>query len=226
MAEAFTEGCWLLVDAAGPESMAGILREGELVGLQWTHGDVLEWLPAAVEIVLREAGASTANLAGCIYAQGPGSTLGLRVAALFLRSLMAMPAHAHWKCLTYNNLEVALAGRIGRPDRVASAGAAPWRRDRVHVVRLKDTRRPLAFEHGYCAPDDPVLAEADRWLLGRRPHGAAAGTILEWQPYPLESLAGLLTRYPELLSPVEGPGPYTADEPEFARWTPQRHNAS
>ena len=214
---------WLLLDAAGPTILAGIWQGSRFLAAEETSGDVLEWLPGAVEAILCRSGASLGSLQGAVYGRGPGSTLGLRVAALFLRALMSIPAHRHWLCLGYLHLEVALAAGLDKGPEAPEAAVAPWRRDRLHRAELAGTERPLRFRHGPCSPEETHGAAA--WLLGRRPLTSPEGSP-DWQPFPLQALPRVLDAYPELLHPLADPEPFMAETPEFAIWNATRHTAT
>ncbi|MEX0324816.1 MAG: hypothetical protein AB3N33_01875 [Puniceicoccaceae bacterium] len=212
-------GIWLLLDAAGPVSTIGLLSEGEWKGTTQEEGDFLEWHADATRVLLGENSLSLEDLSGAIYASGPGSSLGLRLAAMFIRSLLQVPALAHWQCLQYHNLELALAtGGASRWNELV----APWRRDCLHIARL-EKRTPLGFQKDALRIDEGRPLPAHGILLGRRP--ANQLQAIEWHPYPARDIPATIFAFPELLTAVDVPLPYVAEEPEFARWSPRRHGA-
>ncbi|MGA1205449.1 MAG: hypothetical protein ACO3ZW_06550 [Opitutales bacterium] len=221
MVDSTDKGNWLLIDAAGPVSVIGIIRNGEWVAFEQNDGEFLEWLRPAIQRVMEAAGCDLPDLRGCIYGSGPGSTLGLRLAAMFLRGLLVLPGQRHWDCLQYNNLELVLAGAlvngaVGLPSLVA-----PWRRDRLHLARMVDSSPP-AFAHEGIDPEDAAAMGIAGTTLGRRPPGSALKVI--WHPYPLDRIPELLNRFPSLLSQTTRPTPYVAETPEFVQWNPKRHS--
>ncbi|MGC9449860.1 MAG: hypothetical protein ACP5I4_00315 [Oceanipulchritudo sp.] len=217
MADSIGNGNWLLIDAAGPLSVFGLVGKDGWRDCMTRKGDLIENLQPVLEELLARNGTELADLDGCLYATGPGSTLGLRLSAMFLRTLMALPPLEHWKCLQYHNLSLALAGGCR-----AQAGVAPWRRDRVHLTSI-EPGPPLSFTQGNLSPKEAAERALPGFLLGRRP--ATAGPGIDWQPYPHEHIPERLLQFPELLQKAPGPTPYTAEDPEFARWTPRRHAA-
>jgi hypothetical protein len=217
MAEELLAKTWLLIDAAGPLSTIGLVREGQWLGKSIRDGDFLAMLQPATEELLREEKLNLEDLAGAIYATGPGSTLGLRLAAMFIRSFMEMSQLNHWQCLEYQNLELALWSQHGSGCREA---VAPWRRDRFHHVKL-DCAEECRFEHSYISPMEAEEAEIPGFELGRRP--PAFANSINWLPFPLDSVPLILASNTALLQPSEAPIPYSAEEPEFARWSPKRH---
>ncbi|MEX0330938.1 MAG: hypothetical protein AB3N64_05885 [Puniceicoccaceae bacterium] len=213
------EGTWLLIDAAGPESTIGLVSNGEWRAMDQSEGDFLEWHEGAVKALLEECGLVLADLSGVIYASGPGSSLGLRLAAMFIRTLRQVPELAHWQCLQYQNLELALA--TGDPHRREEL-VAPWRRDCLHYAQVVD-REPMRFRKEALHLDEHQRLPAHGILLGRRPANHAQG--IEWHPYPSRTIPATLSTFPELLTAVDMPLPYVAEEPEFAKWSPRRHGA-
>ena len=176
-----------------------------------------------MEVILARSGTKLPELAGCLYACGPGSTLGLRLAAMFLRGLMELPPMRHWQCFQYHNLALALADRAESLLNRRQAAVAPWRKDRLHHTIMETGPSP-SFHHDGITPQKAAEMQLPGVFLGRRPRNAHAG--LQWQPYPHERIPATLERFPELLEAVSAPAPYAAEEPEFARWSPQRHSAS
>lgn len=222
MADLWTQGKWLLIDAAGPEIVAGLLGDGGWLACARSEGDALASIEPAVARLLAERECPLESLAGCLYASGPGSTLGLRLAAMFLRGLMQLPELRHWRCLCYHNLELACAGMAANSPAESTRLAAPWRRDRLHLVRMIPGP-PAAFERGSVAPDSVVEKSIPIVRLGRRlPDMEDKAAML---PYPVERIPEILGAFPELLSPCREPALYTAEDPAFAKWSPVRHGA-
>ncbi len=220
MADNFLTEAWLIIDAAGPSNLIGLIRDGQWQDKYVEDGDFLAMLHPATEKLLAKAGLELVDLAGAVYAGGPGSTLGLRLAAMFIRSLMEMPQLNHWKCLQYQNLELALSS-IAKPN--SREAVAPWRRDRFHHVGLASGNN-TRYEHGFLSPADAEERQLPGFELGRRP--PAFSNAIDWHPFPLEDVPSILAANPKLLQPVEAPLPYSAEEPDFARWTPRRHTKS
>lgn len=222
MLKEWRQGNWLLIDAAGPTCIIGIVREGLWLCKQQNEGDFLEWFQPSVEQLLKSADLSLPELSGALYATGPGSTLGLRLAAMFIRSLMVLPALQGWKCYEYQNLHLALADMKEGSESERLEAVAPWRRDRLHHATM-DPGTPSAFHSDALSPEAAISRKIPGVNLGRRPANAASDVL--WRPYPLERIPELLMAYPELLTATHSPTPYQAEDPEFARWSSKRHAA-
>jgi hypothetical protein len=215
-------GTWLMLDAAGPVTVIGLVENGGWGPMKCADGEFIESLEPELREVLADGGVQLDQLQGCLYACGPGSTLGLRLAAMFLRGLMELPGLSGWECFQYQNLALSAAsiedGMLNR----RLAAVAPWRRDRLHHT-VMEPGQPARFHHDGISPQQAGELKLPGFLLGRRPGNAAQG--IDWQPYPHERVPEVLSAFPELLEPVKSPTPFSAEEPEFARWSPQRHSA-
>lgn len=214
-------GVRLLLDASGPLTVAGLVAGDGWEARRIHEGEFLEWYQEAVADLLRERHLCLEDLDGVVYGAGPGSTLGLRLAAMFIRTLMTLPNLRHWQCHQYQSLELALASsRFGRNVPLVEA-VAPWRRDRLHHCRLTGTG-PLEFTNGHLAPAMAVEERLTGFILGRRPRNMLPG--IQWEDQPLERIPTILRQFPELLTPAQAPAPFQAESPDFVRWTAERHS--
>lgn len=222
MADSGMQGDWLLVDAAGPDLITGILRDGSRHAFHQDAEGVIESLQPAIERLLQETGLTLQRLRGAVYAAGPGSTLGLRLSAMFLRTLMEVPALAHWRCLAYNNLELAGADVFRRGGGESVTVLAPWRRDRLHRC-VVGAGPPASFRSDFISTDEASVSGASCIRLGTRPGNLPDG--LRSLAYPAREIPAVLGSFPELLGECRGPAPYQAEDAGFARWEQRRHRA-
>ena len=221
MPETVQHGTWLLIDAAGPLLVTGLVRNGRWMEMRTSREGFLEHLRADIETLLGKAGLSVSDLDGCLYAAGPGSTLGLRLAAMFLKGLMELPALAHWRCLSYNNLCLACAGFLD-PDRPeACTLLAPWRGDRFHRVDYQPSDG--AFSLSFV--DTNTLADLSLRFVALGNRGPRLPREVHSIPYPANRIPEILAAHPDLLVRSETPSLYTAETTEFARWNAERHTA-
>lgn len=219
MPENWAAGHWLLIDAAGPALVTGLLKDGDWLEFRQASDGFLECLQPEVAALLARHQLSLTTLHGCLFASGPGSTLGLRLAALFLRTLLQLPELAHWTCYAYNTLALACAATLD-PDHPARASMlAPWRRDRLHGVTFLPEERRFALFATH--PDAPVVRGLPMAQLGNRAAISPADRVP--RPTPFGRVPHLFAAFPDLLTPVTVPALYQAEETVFARWKPQRH---
>ena len=220
MSKKFLGGKWLLLDAAGPDFITGLLSGDRWITYHRTGDRFLESLQPSLKDLLEKSSLALSDLSGAFYAAGPGSTLGLRLSAIFLRSLLALPALSHWKCHPYNNLALAGCSLIASGQSGAFSLAAPWRRNRLHLASF-NSGPPVRFALGYRdhQPDAPYDGN---WVaLGNRV--AAFPRTGDRIPYPVEGLPALLAAFPEILGPASPPAPLQFENPAFAPWSGQRH---
>lgn len=221
MPELLQEGTWLLLDAAGPVLCVGLLRDHDWLAFRETREGFLEALKPSMEAVLEESGTTLPELRGCLLAAGPGSTLGLRLAAMFATGLLGLPALAHWQCLSYNNLSLACAGDLDPAKPEDAVLLAPWRRDRFHRVDF-DALTDRFTLSGIEKP--PVSKKPLRCvMLGNRNTQLPEGVTPV--PYPAKQIPAILKAFPDLLVASPTPTLYSAEKPEFARWKAERHAA-
>ncbi len=206
----------LLIDAAGPVSIVGLLKGTEWLSWRASGDDFLAWFQPALNKTLGDVKMQLNDLSAIYYGSGPGSTLGLRLSALFVRTLLKVPELAGLSCYQYHNLEAAICA-TGHTEGLV----APWRRDNLHLcIRNLDTG---TFSHGEIKPEMAAERALPGILLGKRIPDPELR--IAWQPYPADQLPGIFHQNPSLLRKTSKPVPYTLEVPEFAKWNPQRHPA-
>jgi tRNA A37 threonylcarbamoyladenosine modification protein TsaB len=181
-----------------------------------SEGDFLEWLQPAVSGVLTEHGLELADLSALYFGSGPGSTLGLRLAALFIRTLLQTSKIEGIPCYQYQNLEAATCAFGG-----SLATVAPWRRDRLHLC--EPDQQEGGFHNSGIEPAKAVSKGFTGVILGRRMH--QMDKEIDWRPFPFEKLPAVLHKNPSLLKLTANPAPYSVEIPEFVKWNPKRHSA-
>jgi hypothetical protein len=210
-------GHWLLIDAAGPGLIIGIIENGDWLSQEEFSDGFLESLKPGVESQLNKANLQLESLQGVICSSGPGSTLGLRLAAMFVRTLLQQPGLQHWQCLTYNNLLLACAGQAEAGGKEIRMGA-PWRRDRLHLASVtpgSPVRFALETASPESVPDLPVVELSNRMTSLPESHPRVA--------FPIERIPQILANWPDLLTAVKHPDLYSAEDPEFVKWSSTRH---
>lgn len=215
----------LLLDACGPHTAVGLFQNGTAAALQSSATPSLASLFALSESVLDAAGLSLPQLDAFVYAEGPGSTLGLRLAAMAIRTWQSLRTQAApAKVFCFNALAFAAAAYDPAFPMCKAQWLAPWRRDTAFCLN------PLPPHGVHClqiADFDPaatpsVLLEIGRPLGNAHPQFAAIERI----PYPIDTLARLPALPPSLLRLCHAPQPLQLEAPQFAKWIPDRHRAT
>lgn len=222
MDKGWQSGTWLLLDAAGPETVFGLVHDGDWLDYTITKNPFLERCQVSLGRLLKDHELGLEELSGILFASGPGSTLGLRLAALFARSLLQLPGLEHWRCAQYNNLAMAVASLIDKGEEFPIQAIAPWRRDRVHRVSIRDTSS-LEFISDSLHPDELDTDTSNLFPLGNRPRNLPP--VKKIRKYPVGDLLEIMSKYPQLIEYPLEPTPYSAESPEFALWSSKRHSS-
>jgi tRNA threonylcarbamoyladenosine biosynthesis protein TsaB len=206
----------LLIDSSSMVVQVAVLRrEAEPAWLANT-GEAGELVFALVGQLLERTNLSLGSVDAFVFCDGPGSVLGIRTAAVALRTwrvLHERPAYAFCGLTVVAN---ALSRTQGRRDFSVIADA---RRDSWHRVAVAADgtisnlhRLPTAELSGPL-----VMPEGFR-------HWTELPASTETAPY---SLATLLPQLPDadLFYPAAEPDAFLHEEPVYKTWTPQVHRA-
>lgn len=208
-------GAWLLIDAAWPQAAAGVWSDGRWLSFVASEGPAVEALFAIVDRALGEADMKLSGLAGYIFAEGPGSVLGLRTAAMALRAWGSTPGLPAKPILACNSLQ--LAGALASAEGLGEVTVfAASRRDRWNAW----------------APGASRWEECDAAALAAlpAPHRRLPARDLTPPPVPAEVFDPIaaLRRHPEvfqrpgLLFGTEAPDAANIAN-QYATWAGGRH---
>ncbi|MFH1497485.1 MAG: peptidase M22 [Verrucomicrobiota bacterium] len=198
----------LLIDTCSQVVHAGLAREaGTPIHWQTCEEEAGSGLFRAVEAVLAAEGQKIADMRGFVFCEGPGSVLGIRTAAVALRTwhvLNDAPMFA------FQGLDV-VARFLNRPEVSIIADA---RRDTWHVARLGQaiTRVPSA------ELSDELAMPAGFRHWSKLPATAAR------VPYDLGAMLAAIDDQP-VFRPVDAPDAFLHETPAYATWSPQVHQA-
>jgi tRNA threonylcarbamoyladenosine biosynthesis protein TsaB len=198
----------LLIDSTSTRVQAGLWTPGAATRWHSSDSEAGTGVFACVEALLAQTHRGIAEVAAFVFCEGPGSVLGIRTAAVALRTWQVInPSAATY---TYQSLDL-VARSLGRPELSVIADA---RRDTWHVARLDHPLRrvPSAELSG-----ELVMPEFFR----------------HWTPLPAElgttryDVAASLENLPDadLFRAVSEPDAFTHEEPAYVTWTPQIHQA-
>ncbi len=211
----------LLLDTAAPRISVGLC---DASGEEWEtrEGESGTVLFELVERLLRRRVLAPADLASVILCDGPGSLLGVRVAAMAVRVWASLPRPRPLRIGAYHSLALLaadlLAGGVPAPFTVlADARRAGWHALEVEAEgtfaapRRVDAAR-LATVHGpRYRPDSFPVWQAI-------PEGVVA------VPYRPERLPDLARRF-DLVRPVDAPDAFVAEPATYAPWSGEVHRA-
>ena len=214
-------GSVLLIDSASAIIQVGLWRrEGEAIWRQSTKEAGIAIFEGA-SAVLAEAGLRATELGAVVFCEGPGSILGIRTAAMAVRTWQtrdpsALPAFAY-RSLELVAQDLRSAGRAGPFAVIADA-----RRDAWHWAEVADGR------------DLPALRRVPRAALADFPGELFLPEGFRvWSPPPRAarpaaySLAALWRRQcdADLLHPAPEPDAFLHEDAVYVPWTPRIHRA-
>jgi len=194
----------LLLDAASARIQVGFFGAGALRG-SWEASD--EEAGVGIFRCVENLAVDLDAVRAFAFCEGPGSVLGIRTAAMALRTWGVLDPRP---VFAYGSLAV-VAQAQGQPDAAVIADA---RRGSWHRCAL---RGPLSRV--------PTAELAGKLMM---PEG-----FRNWTPLPAGvervpyALADLLPRVADagLFRSVEAPDAFLHEEPQYASWTPQVHRA-
>jgi hypothetical protein len=218
-------GNWLVVDtAAGPIQLGIPDGAGNWRAHQSHSGEALGVLAPAIASLRRAAGLDHSPLDGFIYAMGPGSQLGLRLAAITIEALRRTAGDSLLPVYGYHVLEVASRLHARHHGGPLPDIVAPWRGDRWHWLQWQADG---TWRCGPVASRTPTaFAPTTRWLPLKAPPQWPAPADLPAIPYLWDELPQLLAAQPTILQPLAHAAPWLAETPQFATWHPVRHSAT
>jgi tRNA threonylcarbamoyladenosine biosynthesis protein TsaB len=193
----------LLLDAASARIRAGLWRSE--ADVRWAASD--EEAGVGLFRCLTELNADLPAVRAFAFADGPGSVLGIRTAAVAVRTWCALSPRP---AFSYGSLALAAAG-FPRPGGafIADARRGAWHRFREGGPLERVPTAELA---------GPLIT-----LAGFR-HWTPLPPGVEVLPYDLAELLPRI-READLFRPAPEPDAFLHEEPSYVTWTPQIHRA-
>ncbi len=243
----------LVIDAASARVQIGLLPpSGEA---RWESGDAEAGVAifSGVEKLLARASLRLDAVEAFVFCDGPGSVLGIRTAAVALRSwnvLRPRPVYS------YCSLELVARALAQAENTRGFAVIADARRDTWHRVEVDAAgnvsplqRVPAAALAGaggeipnpksqkadaQCAGDSLGFGFSEFGICERQRAIVMPAQFRHWSPLPVPaervrvvpySIADLLPRLADtpLLVPAPEPDAFLHEEPSYKTWTPQIH---
>jgi tRNA threonylcarbamoyladenosine biosynthesis protein TsaB len=209
----------LLVDSASARIQVGLLRRGAAPA--WAHSaeEAGVGVFACTQDVLRAASLRLDQVAAFVFCDGPGSVLGIRTAAVALRTwntLKPRPSFA------YCSLDLAAKFQCQSAPSGLSASfnvIADARRDTWHRVVVDPEGQVGPLQRVPAGELNGSLLTPEHFRSWSRP---PAG--LQTIPYSVEDMLRRLEGTP-LLREAPEPDAFLHEEPAYQTWTPQIHRA-
>jgi len=179
-------------------------------------GEAGEQIFSAVNDALGHSGMTLEMIDAFVFCDGPGSVLGIRTAAVALRTWRLLRARPVYAFCSLTIVAHALALAQNRRDFSVIADA---RRDTWHHVEIDADRNisPLKRVPTSALAGALVTPEGFR-------HWSTPPAPMQTVPYSLAALLPSLVDV-ELFSPTAEPDAFLHEEPVYQTWTPQVHRA-
>lgn len=177
------------------------------------EGEAAHALPQAVAQVLAAARLRTAQLDGVVFCAGPGSVLGIRLAAANVRV---------WRVVRpglplYSYLSLPLLAT--HPDAFNATVVADARRDSWHAVK----------------PGAATIERIPGTALATAGPLVTPASFRRWSPLPFDNPPRELPYHPadliaaapdaDLFTAAPDPDAFMHEQPSYVTWTPQVHQA-
>ncbi|MGF1450411.1 MAG: hypothetical protein ACFB20_13470 [Opitutales bacterium] len=216
----------LLLEASGPRVQVGVWAEGRWLAFAVSEAPALECLTGLVADVLENARRSLADVGGFLYDEGPGAVLGLRLAAMAIRTWQALPMHRQTPVFAFGALEVACV-------LLRHKGISPP----YGLVTEAGLNRWLLQELGAATDTEPADATPAARLVDASELATFSGSLYhlaqrkQWKPLPRAAepisldLSGLpeWIDNPRLTRLVDQPTPRLPAAKNYVKWSGQRH---
>ena len=211
----------LLLDASALESQTGLLQGGQWLSFQRIPGDTLETLFEGVSSCLQEACMELEQVDGFLYCEGPGSVLGIRLAAMALQGWKSLPTHKSTPILTYRSLP-AIASLIQMQENlelpfhcIAESGRDLW-----NLLSLTADNWPGKLETVTSEKIEDLREPVFHIPMGRQKK-TPPGNVKSY-PYNIEEIPRLMDRE-EILQLTDTPKVYRTHPNKYVKWSAKRH---
>ncbi|MCZ6671865.1 MAG: hypothetical protein O7C75_02895 [Verrucomicrobia bacterium] len=198
----------------------GVLGDGGWLAYRNHSGEVALALFEAVKEVLSQASLSLGQLAGFIFCEGPGSTLGIRINAMALRTWNSL-GNKPRPVFAYKSLEAAaILVRLSEANDSAFTLFSDLRKNAWNACSGNSDGSTSTIE---VVPKESLGNWKERrYFIQQRLYSPGAPPESEPLNYDLEPL-GASDDFINLFQPVEQPAVYQTTTTQFKKWVPQRH---
>lgn len=207
----------LLLDASTDEVCVGVLANSTWLAFERTSVEALESLFSLTACVLDQAQLHLRQINRFLFCEGPGSVLGIRLAAMAIRTWLTLPDCRQKTIYAYKSLHAAsvILKREEQPT-------TPW----CLVIASRMKRWNLLGDDGQLREiGQDALAASQRnlyYLPARRhSHPPVNARLL---PYRLEAHPDIFGNAPWLRS-IESPDAWLPSQPVYQQWTATRHRS-
>jgi tRNA threonylcarbamoyladenosine biosynthesis protein TsaB len=210
----------LLVDASGPLVQTALWADGHWESWRASRDEAGKSIFTGVESILKEHG-SLDHWQGILFCEGPGSMLGIRIAAMAIRGWQGLAARP-LPVFGYNSLlllaRILLARNVQPPFHILSdARRARW--NLLSVSAAGEISSPRRVEK------EELPALQGRFFRMEETVRNSPPVTAEMISYDLHEYAHLFLDE-GLLRCSDSPEVFVQEAPDYKKWTAQRHHRS
>ena len=210
----------LLLDASSPIVQVGLLKGEAWLAFRELKEEAIDSIFAGTSACLEEAKMTLNDVGGFIFCEGPGSILGIRLAAMAINGWRSRPAHRQAPVFSFRSLEAAVALLKLKGESIPFHIASEYRQDRWHLVSV--------YEDGKCRDLTLVASAALSKLQGpvyylpRRKNRPVPPDFIQARDYSLRELPRALNSA-NLLRHTDRLEAYMPEKPVYVKWNAKRH---
>lgn len=210
----------LFLDACSPKVQIGILHKNKWIGYFKSEEQALQSLFQGIEISLKMAGIEFEQVTGFAYCEGPGSLLGIRLAAMAIRGWKELNLFKDKEVYKYNSFEVSLElirkfySNEGPYCIISRSRSGIWNiltseeRIRVHEIGAEELKK----------------FKGTLWYFQQKKLISEVNDLeLRRFDYNLENCPECFSKL-ELLSIVKEPDALIVKETKYVKWDLKRHS--
>lgn len=206
----------LAIDSASASIQVGLLKHAAEAHWQMSADEAGTGIFSMTDALLTQSGLRLENISAFIFCEGPGSVLGIRTAAVALRTwsmLQSRPIFA------YGSLDLVAKHQLHVGIEQSFSVIADARRESWHIVTTGETGTPLPLRR--------VKLEALSGPLLMPEHFRTWATPppeMRIVPYSIARMFEALPDVP-LFRETQEPDAFLHEEPVYQTWTPRVHRA-
>lgn len=210
----------LVTDCSAPGVRAGILGNNGWLSYQMLEGETGAVLFQAVKQLLSTSQLSLKDIRSFAYCEGPGSTLGIRINAMALRTWISLEQTTR-PVFAYRSLDAATnMVNFTHPELTDFSILSDFRKHAWNGTKVVAGSSVSKIE--VVTAEDIEAWPTPRYFIQQRIHSPGLPPDTTQIDYDLEPV-GNSDCFWKLLRLVENPGVFQTTNTEFKKWVPSRH---
>ena len=209
---------YLLIDTASPTVQVGLIKNGTWQGFCCSDQSALCALFQTIRVCFDQTQTNWRDVDGFIYCQGPGSTLGLRVATMAIKGWRQLPRLHLIPLYAYSSLDAAAAGLLREGIAPPWDIVAGYRSGQWHCLTMSAGKK--SYSSTIITSETLKQKTTPCYGLNLGKTRATFPSNVNPLNYDLHDLPAVLH---SVLHPQKHPKPFSPNSPQYTRWEKQRH---